>query len=107
MPKVYVYSTKSGKLLWKVDGHPGDRLGIGVEAAGDTNGDGIPDVIASAPGAGKAYIFSGNDGKLLVTMADPPKMHTDNFRPPRIDRGRCESRRIRGRVHRRSGKSQW
>ena len=66
--RVYVYSTKSGKLLWKADGHSGDRLGIGIEAAGDTNGDGIPDVIASAPGAGKAYIYSGRDGKLLVTM---------------------------------------
>lgn len=67
--RVYVYSTKSGKLLWKVDGHAGDRLGIGIEAAGDTNGDGIPDVIASAPGAGKAYIYSGKDGSVLVTMS--------------------------------------
>ncbi len=66
--RVYVYSTKSGKLLWKVDGRAGDQLGIGIEAAGDTNGDGIGDVIASAPGAGKAYIFSGKDGSLLVTM---------------------------------------
>jgi hypothetical protein len=66
--RVYVYSSKSGKLLWKVDGHPGDQLGIGIEAAGDANGDGIPDVIASAPGAGKAYVYSGKDGKLLVTM---------------------------------------
>ena len=47
--RIYVYSTKSGKLLWTADGHAGDELGTGVEAAGDTNGDGIPDVIASAP----------------------------------------------------------
>jgi FG-GAP-like repeat/FG-GAP repeat/Tetratricopeptide repeat len=71
--RVYVYSTKSGKLLWKVDGHAGDRLGIGIEAAGDTNGDGIPDVIASAPGAGKAYILSGKDGSTLVTLAAEDK----------------------------------
>jgi hypothetical protein len=66
--RVYVYSSKSGKLLWSVSGRPGDQLGIGLEAAGDANHDGIPDVVASAPGAGKAYIYSGKDGKLLVTM---------------------------------------
>ena len=66
--RVYVYSSKSGKLLWRVDGHPGDQLGIGIEAAGDVNHDGIPDVVASAPGAGKAYVYSGKDGRLLFTM---------------------------------------
>jgi len=67
--RVYAYSTKTGKLLWSVDGKPGDQLGIGIESAGDANHDGVPDVVASAPGAGKAYIFSGKDGKLLVTMS--------------------------------------
>src|SRR5581483_9580267 len=67
--RVYVYSTKTGKLLWSVDGHPGDQFGAGIEAAGDANGDGIPDVVASAPNAGKAYILSGKDGKVLVTMS--------------------------------------
>ncbi|MBZ5601183.1 MAG: FG-GAP-like repeat-containing protein [Acidobacteriia bacterium] len=71
--RVYVYSTKSGKLLWSVDGNPGDQLGLGIEAAGDTNRDGIPDVVASAPGAGKAYIYSGKDGRLLVTMTAESK----------------------------------
>ena len=52
--RVYVYSTKSGKQLWHADGRPGDQLGTGLEAAGDVNHDGIPDVVASAPGAGKA-----------------------------------------------------
>lgn len=66
--RVYVYSTKTGKLLWTADGHPGDQLGSGIEAAGDTNRDGVPDVIASAPGAGKAYIYSGRDGRVLVTL---------------------------------------
>ena len=66
--RVYVYSTRTGTLLWSVDGHAGDQLGTGVEAAGDTNRDGIPDVIASAPGAGKAYIYSGRDGRVLQTM---------------------------------------
>jgi hypothetical protein len=66
--RIYVYSTKSGKLLWSADGHAGDELGTGIEGAGDTNGDGIPDVIASAPGGGYAKIYSGRDGKLLLTL---------------------------------------
>lgn len=67
--RVYLYSTKTGALLWSVDGHAGDQLGIGIEAAGDTNHDGVPDVVASAPGAGKAYIYSGKDGRALLTFS--------------------------------------
>lgn len=66
--RVYVYSGKTGKLLWSQTGPAGGRLGIGVECAGDTNADGIPDVIAAAPGAGKAYVYSGKDGKILLTL---------------------------------------
>jgi hypothetical protein len=71
--RVYVYSTKSGKLLWSADGAAGNQLGLGVEGAGDTNGDGIPDVIASAPFGGYAKIYSGRDGRVLQTLrADGP-----------------------------------
>jgi hypothetical protein len=66
--RIYVYSTRTGKLLWKADGKAGDQLGTGVEGAGDTNGDGIPDVIASAPGGGYAKIYSGRDGRVLVIL---------------------------------------
>lgn len=66
--RVYVYSTLTGRLLWAVDGQPGDQLGIGIEAAGDANADGTPDVIASAPGKGEAYVYSGSDGALLLTF---------------------------------------
>ena len=66
--RVYLYSTKTGKLLWQVDGKPGDTLGIGVESAGDTNKDGIPDVVAAAPGGGYACIYSGRDGAVLQTF---------------------------------------
>ncbi|MEO8191153.1 MAG: FG-GAP-like repeat-containing protein [Acidobacteriota bacterium] len=66
--RIYVYSTKSGKLLWSADGRPGEELGTGVESAGDTNRDGIPDVIAGAPGGGKAYLYSGRDGRVLRTF---------------------------------------
>ncbi len=67
--RVYVYSTGKNKLLWSVDGQPGDNLGNGIECAGDTNHDGIPDVVAGAPGGpetiGQAYIYSGKDGQQL------------------------------------------
>jgi hypothetical protein len=80
--RVYVYSTKSGKLLWSADGKPGDQLGNGIEAAGDTNGDGIPDVIAGAPAGGYAKVYSGRDGRVLLTLAAEAKndqfgQHTD------------------------------
>lgn len=67
--RVYLYSTKTGALLWKVDGQTGDSLGTGVEGAGDTNKDGVPDVIASAPGNGRAYVYSGTDGRVLLTLS--------------------------------------
>lgn len=66
--RIYVYSTRTGKLLWQADGKAEDQLGTGIEAAGDTNGDGIPDVIASAPGRERAFIYSGRDGKILQTL---------------------------------------
>ena len=75
--RIYVYSTKSGKLLWTADGHKGDALGTGLEAAGDTNGDGIPDVVASAPGGGYVNIYSGRDGRVLGTLK--AENGNDNF----------------------------
>jgi len=75
--RVYVYSTRTSKLLWNVDGHAEDQLGIGLEGAGDTNGDGIPDVIASAPGGGVAYVYSGSDGHVLLTLKAETK--SDQF----------------------------
>lgn len=68
MGRIYVYSSRSGALLWKADGAAGDRLGIGVEAAGDVNGDGASDVIASAPGAGYAKVYDGKNGTVLHTL---------------------------------------
>ena len=75
--RIYVYSTRTGKLLWSADGGPGDQLGTGIEAAGDTNHDGIPDVIASAPGGGYAKVYSGRDGRVLLTLTAENK--SDNF----------------------------
>ena len=67
--RVYVYSVGSGRLLWSADGQPGDELGSGLEGIGDTDGDGIPDVIASGPsGPGVVFIYSGHDGRVLQSL---------------------------------------
>ena len=67
--RIYAYSTKSQKLLWQVDGAPGDRLGVTLETAGDVNADGTPDVVAT--GGGKAHVYSGKDGSVLQSLASP------------------------------------
>lgn len=69
--KVYAYSTRSRELLWSRSGQPGERLGTGVEAAGDINRDGVPDVIAGAPGGEVVYLYSGKDGTTLRTLTAP------------------------------------
>jgi hypothetical protein len=67
--RVYVYSSKSRKLLWKADGAPGDRLGWTLEAAGDVDANGIPDVVAA--GGGAAVVYSGVDGTVLRRLKSP------------------------------------
>ena len=67
--KVYVYSGKTGKLLWAKVGTPNEGLGTGLEGAGDVDGDGAGDVVAGAPFAGKAYVYSGRDGSVLFTFS--------------------------------------
>lgn len=70
--RVYLYSGRSGKLLWQQTGQPGDQLGLGIEAAGDVNGDGTPDVIAGAPGRSRVFVYSGLDGAVLLELAGQP-----------------------------------
>jgi hypothetical protein len=70
--RIYVYSTRSRKLLWKADGVAGDRLGTTVEAAGDVNADGTPDVVAS--GGGKVFVYSGRDGSVVRTFTSPGEL---------------------------------
>lgn len=63
--KVYAYSGRSGKLLWSHAGELGWVLGTSVESAGDVDRDGVPDVIAGAPGALRAIVWSGRTGREL------------------------------------------
>lgn len=72
--KVYVYSTGSGELLWSYKGtESGGQLGFGIEAAGDVNADGIPDVVAGAPHAAYVKVFHGRTGEILLELeSDDP-----------------------------------
>lgn len=68
---IYLYSGAGGALLFAAKGEPGDNLGYGIADAGDVDDDGVPDLIAGAPGVGggRALVYSGADGSLLLTLA--------------------------------------
>ncbi len=66
--RLYVYSGKTGQLIWKQSGEPGALLGLGLESAGDINGDGVQDVAAGAPGMNAVLVFSGRDGRRLLIL---------------------------------------
>ncbi len=84
--RVYVHSGKDGTTLWTRDGeNAADSLGhSSVKGIGDVNGDGTPDIVASAVGydsdpdgtpgngdeqsnAGRIYMLTGKDGTTLWT----------------------------------------
>lgn len=67
--RVYVYSGRTGSLIWTATGADGENLGTGLEGAGDVNRDGVGDVVAGAPGSSRAYVYSGRDGRLIHTLA--------------------------------------
>jgi hypothetical protein len=66
----WVFSGRTGRLIYRLDGAPGDRQGSAIADAGDTNRDGVHDIISGAPGTtgpGRAYLYSGTTGRLLHT----------------------------------------
>ena len=81
--KVYVLSGKDGSILLELrSGEPGgspeprDSFGWRVSSAGDWNRDGVPELLVGAPSsdhsandAGRVYLFSGKEGKLLWTAS--------------------------------------
>ncbi|ODS23270.1 hypothetical protein AB835_09625 [Candidatus Endobugula sertula] len=72
----HVVVGNTGAMLYTLNGNAaGDRFGTSVSGAGDTNGDGVPDIIVGAdatdPNAsGSASLFSGTNGSLLFTFRD-------------------------------------
>lgn len=74
--KVYVYSGLTGAVIRTHLGASTALFGSGLANAGDINGDGKSDLIVGAPGAGpaplgRAYVYSGLDGSLLLPALAP------------------------------------
>ena len=73
--ETYIFSGTTGKLLHRfvgIDGNNGFGPGRGIP---DVNGDGRADILigaytdgTAAPGAGRAYLYSGRSGALLRTI---------------------------------------
>ena len=63
----YVYSGRTGSLLYRFDGTSGDYNGFSMADAGDANGDRVHDILVGAPGNGAGHVdlYSGKTGELL------------------------------------------
>ncbi len=74
--RVTVHSGRTGGLLLSIDGNAAfDQLGFAVSGAGDTDADGVPDLVIGAPFAdvaafngGAAAILSGQTSSVLLTI---------------------------------------
>ena len=72
-----VFSGEDGSMLYHLEGEAqGDGFSLGLDTAGDVNGDGYDDFLVGAPNfdptglsnAGRAYLYSGFDGSILQTI---------------------------------------
>jgi FG-GAP repeat protein len=74
--RVYVHSGRTGQRLLTLTGETmGEGFGTSPSIAGDVDGDGRDDLIVGAwqysrvaESAGRAYLYSGRDGRLLKTF---------------------------------------
>jgi FG-GAP repeat/FG-GAP-like repeat len=71
--RTWVYSGRTGRLLYRFHGVGSDAQGYAIADAGDVDGDGVSDIVTGAPGdgtdAGRAYLYSGATGKLIHRFA--------------------------------------
>jgi len=78
----YIFSGADGSLIRTLN-PPAEvlsgRFGSALANAGDVDHDGVTDVLVGAPGASKAYVFSGATGGLIFTMASPAKPNADKI----------------------------
>src|SRR5262245_17216636 len=89
--RCFVFSGRDGSLLRELSSpneEPLGRFAVRVAPAGDVNRDGIPDVTVGAwgedPGnspvdAGRAYVFSGLDGRVLLKLKSPHQEANGHF----------------------------
>jgi hypothetical protein len=79
-----VRSGLTSRVLFTVNGDPGDRLGASIAFVGDHDGDGYPDVAVGSPGdsvllnggpfsirSGSVRVYSGATGMLLTSLYVP------------------------------------
>ncbi|MGQ0553832.1 MAG: integrin alpha [Planctomycetota bacterium] len=87
--RVTVHAGRDGAVLLTLHAGPGPfgsghELGHSVAGLGDVNGDGLPDLVAGAPGddhvttnAGAAWVFSGSDGAPLYVLRPATSLNAD------------------------------
>ena len=80
--EVSVYSGRTGDLHFTTVSPSSEMysgFGYSIDGVGDTNGDGIPDLVVGAFRVARAYVLSGLDGALLATLRPPEGVPRGSF----------------------------
>ncbi len=81
--RVDLYSGYSATVLFSKQGGSGDRLGSPIAPAGDTDADGVLELLAGAPGdgsgAGIAHLYEGGAGTFVASFTGLGQTAADGF----------------------------
>lgn len=66
---ITLFSGYNGEILFEATTLPNSKLGYAVASLGDVNGDGFPDIAASAPDRGKVFIYDAHHGQVIRTLS--------------------------------------